>query len=263
MNVARAADEATTCPMGGPTPGYRVVRLDLPEGSDFLVIQPDGARTARPLSDSNNWHLTKGIYIVNAATLEIEAYRIESIGTAPRALVVGIDGTDVLRQGTVGPDGPFYHTASRPRASLPPGSYYAIGFGSDGGSTLPNDWWAGAVRVEGKHSCAPIGSAQVFDIDQTEFTGGTHVYAQGVGMADGIAHTYEPPAGTDLVVGLLDAGVQGPGEAELSFTAPSGTFGVEDEIAPFISGTGAHDFTASYQGAFPLILAAGVSINLP
>lgn len=261
--AARAGDESTKCSMAGPAPGYKAVKLHLPEGSSHLSLLVLGNHVSRAVSDRNVWHLAQGIVIVNAETLEIEAHRVESEGTSPRGVVLTADGTDVARQAVPGPDGPFYHTAGRPRAGLAPGTYYAIGFGSDGGTTQPSDWYSVAVVVEGKHSCSPIGSGTVFDIDQTEFTGGTQAYAQAAGSAEDIAHTYEAPTGTDLVVGLLDAGVQGPGEATLSYETPYSAGTVEDTIVPFLSTGGTHAFTASYQGLFPLILAAGVALDLP
>ncbi len=261
--VAQAADEITLCPMGGPTPGFKAIRFDLPEGSDFLGIEPHGIRQQRGLSNSDNWHLTEGIFIVNAATFELEAYRVESAGSSPRRVVVRSDGTTVVDQGTTAPDGPFYHNASRPRAGLPAGAYYAIGFGSDGGKTFPNEWWSVDVRIAGDHACTPIGTGTVFDIDQGRFQGGTHAYVGPVGTADGITHTEAMPAGTDIVVGLMDAAVQGGGEATIDYDMPLGDGTVEDEIVPFVSVGGEHRFDATYQGAFPMILVAGVAVNLP
>lgn len=263
------ADEVTVCPMGGPTPGYRAIRFNLPQGSDFLGLEPHGTRASRVISDNTNWHLASGVFIVNASTRQIEAYRVESVGSAPRAVVVRSDGADVVRQSTTGPDGPFYHTASKPRSGLAPGTYYAIGFGSDGGTTTPNEWWSYDVRVEGTHSCSSVGNGAVFDVDNTEFAGDTQVYAGAVGAAEGITYSMPQPSNVDFVVGLMDAAVQGSelgggeGGAELAFQMPSATGVVEDEIVPFASGAGTHDFEGSFQGAFPMLLIAGVAIDLP
>lgn len=267
--VGARADEVTVCPMGGPTPGYRAIKFTMPEGSAFLGLEPHGGRATRPLSDDTNWHLASGVFIVNAATREIEAYRVESTGTAPRALVVSSDGTDVVRQATTTPDGPFYHTALKPRSGLRAGTYYAIGFGSDGGTRTPNEWWSYDVRVSGKHACTSIGSGTVFDVDNTEFTGGTQIYAGGIGSAEDITYSMTQPENIDVVVGLMDAAVQGSevgggeGGAELSYAMPASTGSVEDEIVPFSSTAGAHQFTGEFQGAFPMLLVAGVALDLP
>lgn len=257
------ADEITVCPMGGPTPGFRVIKFDLPQGSDFLGIEPHGVRQQRGVSNDSNWHLAQGIFIVNANTRALEAYRVESAGSGPRRVVVRSEGTTFVDQPTTAPDGPFYHTASRPRSGLPAGSYYAIGFGSDGGSSLPNEWWSGDVRVSGKHSCTPIGSGRVFDIDHTEFQGDDVVYAHAVGSAEDLTYTQTHSATADIVVGLMDAAVQGPGEASLTYGMPSASGTIEDTIVPYVSIGGEHAFEADFEGIFPMILIAGVAIDLP
>ena len=252
---ARAA--ITTCSMGGPTPGYKAIRLDLPTGTDFVSIEPKGTRVSRVASDSSNWHLAQGIVIFNAQTLEVEAFRVEAQGSGARAVVLpGVGAVPVS-----GPDGPFYHTAYRPRAGLPAGTYYAVGFGSDGGPTLPNEWWAVDIRIGGAVSCASAGVGEVFDVDNTEFTGGTQAYAIAAGMAEGIE--YELTTSREVVVGFMDAGIQGPGEATLDYSMPGGLEGtIEDEIVPFVSQGGTHAFTGNYQGIYPVLLVAGVAVDL-
>ncbi len=269
VGAAARATEVTTCSMGGPTPGYRAMRFELPQGSSFLGLEPYGTRPFRPVSNNTNWHLASGVYIVNAATKAIEAYRVESTGSAPRAIVVGLEGGETTKVSTTTPDGPFYHTASKPRAGLAPGTYYAIGFGTDGGTATPNEWWSYDVRIEGEHKCTSIGDGVVFDVDNTEFTGGTQIFAGAVGSAEEIKHTMPLPDNIDLVVGLMDAAVQGSeigggeGGAELEYAMPSGDGVVEDAIIPFSSWSGAHDFEGSFQGAFPMLLVAGVALDLP
>jgi hypothetical protein len=249
--------------MGGPTPGYSVIRFDLPDGADFLGIEAGPGRPMRVADDGKNWHLAQGAFVVNAATFDLEAYRVISSGTVPRRTVVRAEGSTLLDEANVGPDGPFRHTASRPRAGLPPGSYYAIGFGSDGDPRFPNAPWYFDVRVSGRHACTPIGNAQIFDVDHTRFEGGTQIYSHGVGYAEGIGYTMDVPASTDIVVGLMDAAVQAAGEAELRYEMPGGSGDVDDEIEAFVSVAGEHRFEADFHGSFPLILVAGVAVDLP
>jgi hypothetical protein len=269
MATVAHSEEMTVCPMGGPTPGYRAIRFDLPQGSTFLGLEPHGSRATRVVSDDTNWHLASGVFIVNAQTLALEAYRIEASGTAPRALVVTADGTQLVRQPTTAPDGPFYHTAAYPRSGLPAGSYYAIGFGSDGGTTTPNEFWSYDVRIEGHHSCTSIGNGTIFDVDNTEFTGGTQVYAHGAGKAEGISYSMPQPGSVDVVVGLMDAAVQGSelagtgGEATLGFQTPLGSGLVDDSIQSFVSKAGPHEFEGNFEGVFPTLLVAGVALDLP
>lgn len=255
---ARAA-AITTCVFGGPTPGYSAARLELPEGTDFVSIEKHGGRPGR-FAGPESWHLAQGMLIIDAATLDIVSFRVESVGSAPRAVVVDVDGTRVARQEHPGPDGPFYHQAAHPRPGLAPGTYFLVGFGSDGGRAFPNDWWGADVRVGGSHRCTPVGTGEVFDFDQTHFDGGTHAYAGPVGHAEGITLSWETPR--QLVVGLMDAAVQAVGEAELDYSMPSASGTIEDEIEPFVSLGGRLDFEARYAGPYPLMLIAGVALDL-
>ena len=89
------AQAATDCGFGGPTPGWHAIRLDLPEGTSFLTLELGGRRAdnvARPASDDNNWHLAQGIFVVNVNTRELEAYRIDSQGMAPRKVMMPSKG---------------------------------------------------------------------------------------------------------------------------------------------------------------------------
>lgn len=259
---AHAADEITSCTMGGPTPGSKTIRFDLPEGTDFLSLEPRGTRPVRPVSDEKNWHLAEGIVIVNLDTHAIEAYRVESSGSAPRRVIVRADGTTVVDQGTTAPDGPFYHTSIRNRPGLPAGSYLAVGFGTDGSAAFPNEQWGAQVRLAGTHACTPYGAGATFEFDQSRFGGGTQVYLGPYGMARDIEHA-RTIAPADLVVGLMDAAVQGSGTARLAFETPAGSGVVEDAIVPFVSTEGTHRFTGSYDGIYPLLLVAGVALDLP
>lgn len=247
--------------MGSSTPGSSVIRFDLPEGTDFVSIEPKSKRPIR-VSDERNWHLAQGLVIVDAATYEVEAARVEVFGTTPRWAVVDAGGVEV-RQEAATPDGPFYHQYGASVPGLEPGTYYAVAFGTDGGASTPNEWWQYDLRLGGRHSCRPLTSGSVFDIDHTEFRGGSQLYVPAAGAADDIEHRFEPEAGTDLVVGLMDAAVQGPGEATLEYEMPLQAGEVEDEIVPFASVGGEHRFTASFEGAFPQILIAGTAVDLP
>lgn len=253
------AGPVTTCVFGGPTPGFSAARIELPQGTDFVSIEPHGGRPGR-VAGPESWHLAQGMLIVNAETLAIASFRIESIGSAPRAVVLDVDGQRIARQEHPGPDGPFYHQAAHPRPGLAAGTYYLIGFGSDGGRAFPNDWWGADVRLGGTHRCTPVGTGEVFDFDQTEFEGGTHAYAGAAGYADDISLSWETQRG--LVVGLMDAAVQGPGEAELDYDMPFESGTIDDEIEPFVSLGGSFDFEARYSGAYPMMLIAGVALDI-
>lgn len=252
------AQTVSTCSFGGPTPGHRVARVDLAERTDFLSIELLGGRTPRVAAEES-WHLVQGLYVLNAETLALEAFRIETIGVGPRRITVAADGAAIAAQPVPKPDGPFVHAAARPRAGLPAGSYYLIGFGSDGSPAFPNDWWGADVRIGGDHQCIATGSGDVFDYDHTQFSGGTQVYAQPAGIADEIALTFE--TARQVVVGVMDASVQLAGDAQLDYDMPSAAGIVNDEIQPFVSTGGTFRFEGRFTGLYPTLLVAGAAID--
>ena len=138
--------------------------------------------------------------------------------------------------------------------------YYIVGFGSDGSPQFPNDWWGADVRIGGQHRCTPVGRGEVFEYDNTDFEGGTQVYAHATGYAEEIE--LEHTTSRQLVVGLMDAGVQLAGEAELEYEMPSVSGVVEDEIIPFATVGGTSKFEASFSGLYPIILVTGVSLDI-
>ena len=69
----------TLCSMGGPTPGFKVMKLDLPQGSSYLGIELKAARTTRPVDDGASWHFARGIMVLDAALTPV-AYRLEHSG---------------------------------------------------------------------------------------------------------------------------------------------------------------------------------------
>src|SRR5687767_8575708 len=83
---AGAASE-TRCTFEGPVPGYRALRVELPQGSDFLVLELDGQRNPRPLNDETSWHLAEGIIVIDAATRAIVAHQVLNVGTSPPVVV--------------------------------------------------------------------------------------------------------------------------------------------------------------------------------
>jgi hypothetical protein len=260
---ARAAD--TDCAFGGPTPGWAAIKLTLPTGTPFLTLELGGARTARPVYEDQNWHLAEGVVVINAATNAIEAFRIESAGMAPRRAVVRNDGSAVVDQAIPAADVPYEHHTHRLRDGLPAGTYYVVAFGVDGGKALPNEWWRAGVQVGGQHPCTRIGSGTTFDIDHTDFTGGTQAYVPGAGYADAITHGFTIPQEQEMVVGLIDAQTQirAASTVELSYEMPSGTGSFSQDLIPFVSAPGPFAFEASFAGTYPVIAIAGVAIDLP
>jgi hypothetical protein len=236
--------------------------LDLPQGSDFLGIELRGTRATRPARDGSSWHLAQGILVIDAETLEIVAFRIISAGSDPRRVQVRADGTTYVDQAVTSPEAQLIHSEKKLVPDLPPGRYHVVAFGTDGGQALPNEWWSADLRVGGTHSCAARGSGQVFDYSHADFEGGTQVNAGPVGYADG--STFSFSSEHSLVIGLLDAGVQGDGEAALDYSMPNDVTGtLEDELEPFVSTGGPHDFTARFSGLYGMVAIAGVALDLP
>jgi hypothetical protein len=264
LAAAQPAFADTICSFGGPSPSFRAIRMDLPQGSTFLNIRLTAKRPTRPLGDRTNWHLTQGIAIIDATTHELVISRIASAGSSTRRVVVTANGTDVVRQDMPqGPDAPFVHSAYIPLPGLAAGSYYLIGFGSDGSKTFPNEWWGGEVGISGSHLCTPIGTGEVFDHDQSEFTGGTMVNAWGPGYADHAGLTMHTDR--SLVFGVMNATTQASsvGSMQLDYSQPGGQTGtVSNAIVPFVSSGGDFVFQASYAGAFPLVNIAYVALDL-
>ena len=260
-NPARAAD--TDCAFGGPTPGWQAIKLSLPAGTPFLTLELGGTRTVRPIYEDHNWHLAEGIIVINAATRAIEAFRIESAGMAPRRAVVRSEDTEVMAQAIPALDVPYEHHTHRLRDGLPPGEYYVVAFGVDGGPTLPNEWWRAGVQVAGQHPCTRIGTGATFDIDHTDFNGGgSQVYVPGAGVAQTITHSFSTERG--FVVGLMDSQTQikDASNAQLDYDFPTGSGTVAQDMVPFVSSAGEHRFEASFVGAYPVIAVAGVAIDL-
>lgn len=258
------ADQATTrCVFDGHVPGFRALRLDLPAGSDFLVLELNGQRDPRPLNDEEGWHLAEGIAVIDATNHEIVAHQVLYTGSAAPVVVADVDGQRV-RQGVAAPEGPWIHSARKARSDLPPGSYYVVAFGTGGPSGGAfGQWWGASIYVRGAHTCNTATAGETFDYDHTDFEGGTQVHVPGLGVAEDAQLEFETER--PLVFGLMDAAYQGQasGSVALDYDLPdsSGTLG--REIAPFVSSAGPHAFRAGYTGAYPLVGVAGVGLELP
>ena len=258
------ATTETRCTFEGPVPGYRALRVDLPQGSDFLVLELDGQRNPRAFNDDTSWHLAEGILVIDADTRAIVAHQVLNVGTSPPVVVAEAEGAPTVRQGAAGPDGPWVHSARKARADLPPGTYYVVAFGIGGptGGALAQRWGA-SLYVEGTHSCASAAAGEIFDYDHTDFSSGTQVHVPGAGYAENVRMAFDNDR--PLAVGLMDAGFQGEGAGSVAldydFPAADGQLG--RRIVPFVSQAGRHAFSASYQGVHPIVAVSGVTLNVP
>lgn len=263
--AADAEQDTTRCAFGGPVAGYRAMVLELPQGTDFLQLELTGQRSfPRALNSEDGWHLAEGIAVIDADTHEIMAHQVLYIGTAAPVVTAEVDGQQVARQPIQAGEGPWIHGSRNARPDLPPGNYYVVAFGTGGptGGAFAQDW-GGSIYLQGTHACHATAPGETFDFDHTQFSGGTQVYAAGVGIAEDVALTFD----TDrpLVFGLMEAGVQGggTGRVSLDYDMPSGAASLGRGIVPFVSSAGTHEFRASYQGVHPIVAVTGVALDLP
>jgi hypothetical protein len=262
--VPAQAAGTTRCVFGGSVSGYRALRIELPAGSDFLVLELHGRRNLRPITQESSWHLAEGLLVIDAASREIVAYQVLNAGTAPPVIVAEVDGGPRVREPVTAPEGPWIHSSRKLPPDLPPGTYDVVAFGTGGPSQGANaQTWGASIYLQGSHACASAVAGETFDYDHTHFAGGLQAYAAGVGVAEGISLTFE--TSRSLVVGLIDAGFQGADTGEVAVTydlaGQAGTLG--REIVPFVSAAGTHTFTARYRGVYPIVNVTGVALDLP
>lgn len=258
---ARAAETTTRCHFGGWTGTYRVMRLELPGGSESLNLIHTASRLSR-VSGPESWHLAVGAFVIDESTGELMAYRVENLGTNPRRVVAESGAERSVEAPLPGPDTPFAHSDLSSRVfGLPAGSYLIVAFGSDGSPTPPNDQWGGEVEVAGRHTCSILDTGELIDVNHTEFTGGTQVATPLGAVLDGASLTKD--VAHDLVVGFIDAGFQGGvGTATVTFEHPGGSELVDRDIVPFVVPGGTLRWTATLQGAGALasIVALGIDV---
>jgi len=213
-----------------------------------------------PAGDRSSWHLAEGVAVINASTGALVTWRVASYGSSPRRAVVESSGMQVARQEFTGPDAPFVHQVTAPVPSLAPGSYYLVGFGTDGDRRLPNPWWGAEVHLAENVPCTPVGSGETFDYDQTDFSGGTQVAAWGAGIAQDEHLSFH--LARHLVFGLMDVATQVAGSAKLDYEIP-GAKASATQITAFASTDGDYSFTANFAGIFPVTVIAGIALDIP
>ncbi len=258
VTPARAAASTVSCVVGGPTGTYRVLRLDVPQGSDVLNVELRGGRTVRPAGDSSSWHLAQGIFVLDSSN-HLVADRVSNQGSNPRRTVVGTGGTPATVS-TPGPDTPFVHTQLDKVAGLAPGSYTVVAFGSDGDDAAPNDQWGGEVQVAAGASCHIEGTGELLDVNHTDFRGGTQASTAAAGIVEGA--TLQRTIDHNLVVGFMDVATQVAGDASLDYQlGGSGSGVITDAIVPFAGLRGQYSFTAHVQGVAPLVSIVALGVD--
>jgi hypothetical protein len=266
VGVPAAADEApsTRCTFAGTAPGFRAMLVELTAPSDVLILQLHGQRRSRPLNDESGWHLAEGIAVIHADSRDLVAHQLRYSGTIAPSVVAEAGGHRVS-QGIVAPEGPWTHSSRDIPPRLAAGRYWVVAFGTGGPSTgALAQQWSASISLRGVHACHAHAAGETFDFDHRHFTGGTQVYAAGVGAAESstLGFSTERP----LVFGLMSARAQGSSvsTAELAFSLPAGTDGrVQGSLVPFVSTAGEHTFTTAYRGLHPIVAVTGAALELP
>lgn len=260
MLAVPGVGQASICQFGGLTPGSYAIKLDLPNGSDYMTLGIGGRRATQALNDNDSWHLAEGIIVFNATTLVPYAWWLYTDGsTVPRVVVHS--GNLQFERDILAPEtAQRLEYASIP-GGLPPGSYIAAAFGVGGGNGIlgPNEWRV-AVGVRGNHDCTNQASGELFDYDHTDFEG-TQVYAPGVGHGQTL--TLDVSMSRSFVVGLVSSATPlGTGESRLEYATPTGTGSSQGNIRPFVSRNGTYNFRLNYLGVRPVSKVAGFNFDI-
>lgn len=254
---AGAADRS--CLLAGFTNSFQAVKIELPGGSEFANIEVLATRPAQITGDRRSWHLAMGFAILDGSTLDLLASRIFNAGSATRRVVVDPGNGTAIQQEVSSPDISFNHVHQRPTNRLLPGTYYLVGFGTDGRQDQPNPWWGARFSFSSPVTCTSIGTGDTFDLDHSSMRG-FQASASIAGVGTDLDGSLSSPRA--LTFGLMDVTQVGATKARLDYTFPDTSGTVSNEIVPFVTGAGVYDFTASFAGLTPLIQISGVSLDL-
>lgn len=259
---ASSARASVHCTFTGLSPGYHVMPLNLPQGTNYLGLGIGGRLATSGVTQGDSWHLSQGIIIFDAATLALHAWWIEaSGGNIPRVVIQS--GNLRIDQPIPSPDGFNGDYIGVLPAGLPPGSYLAVTFGVGSGTgILGPTTYKTTLSVGGNHDCETNhGDGELFDYNQNDFSG-TQISTPFAGYGANLQ------LGLDLTrhfnVGLLFTG-RNPnvvGSSRLDYSTPSGAGTVSEDIKPFVSSGGTHRFTLNYTGLTPVTNIAGISFDL-
>jgi hypothetical protein len=245
--TASPRTSSPSCALGGPTPGARTIRLDLPHGSDGVSLR------LRPPSQTGR-RLVEGAFLLAARTHRLIAFVVAVNGARPERTIVRIGGRSVV-DASGGVVAPFGRGEAAIVPDLRKGSYDLVGFGS-GAAT---DWGA-ELDVDGPHTCAVVGSGRVFSRDASESSSGTTVDTTGVAVVDDAPMSLRTTR--PLVVGVMQATHEFAGHARLAYRTPTSHGTVTDDIAPLLSTAGTYHWTASARAAIPVLAVAGAAVSL-
>lgn len=259
-----SAAEVRPCTFAGPAGTASVLRVDLPKGSPSLALRvttPTRLVDTSPQSvaSSGGWHLATQIALLRAGTRALVASRAVQVGSSSRALVLETAGQRVSAAVPAVP-APFRHVGAVVPAYLSPGSYLLVAYGTDGSPALPNPSWSAEASFGAPVTCTPLRvGVTLLDRDQTAFTGDTQLAAYGAGTGAG-ATSWQTRS--RYVVGFVDAATQFAGDAQVLGSLPRGArVEVRNGVRSFASGGGTYRFSASWTGAFPVVLVCAATFT--
>jgi hypothetical protein len=264
LSVAPAR-AGTECIVGGTVSGsnnsYQVRQVSLPSQRGLIL---GVTLQYLPIStiDRSNWHLFGGIWILNASTLNTVAYAFYERDSAlgPPTVNVTINGQQYAKQQMTSTD-----LLLRPVAGawlvppLPAGSYYIVGFGTGTGT------WSGDAAIGGATLSCPLvtKSAQTVDLDPSDFSGGTHLLASGVGYGQGITASFTTATAQRTLMALFSQEPEPLPPAQTTVTNEYGSATYHQTFAEINSTAHSWTFTANYGGYSsdaPLIRALKITL---
>lgn len=241
------AHAVTECTISGEDASYQIRKITIDSyarGSNLLLdMDPHPAG----LVGEEDWHFFAGAWLLRGGTGDAYAYRFFAVGAqfGPPGLQLRFEDQDVVDQmvptaDTIvrGPQGKWAISHE-----VTPGVYYLVGFGVGDGS------WSATARIGGEDvPCEPINvEGRILDFDASDFSGGTHVMAPGVGHGKDLSLSYENPYPFSL--GGLFAHEPPPlPAARLTLTTEFGTGTYTQEIAEIRGVARDWDWTAEYTG---------------
>jgi hypothetical protein len=255
------------CIVGGTVSGsnnsYQVRQLSLTEERGLLSLPVTLQYLPISTIDRSNWYLFGGIWILNASTLNTVAYAFFERDSAlgPPTVIVTVNGQQYAKQQVTSTDLLLYPVAGawlRP-PTLPAGSYYIVGFGTGTGT------WSGDAFIGGTPVSCPLvtKSAQTVDLDPSDFSGGTHLLASGIGYGQGITASFTTATAQRTLMALFSQEPEPLPPAQTTVTNEYGSATYHQTFAEINSTAHSWSFTANYSGfssSGPLIRALKITL---
>lgn len=259
--AASPARAAFDCVVTGPAGSWQVRKIQN-DTERTMSLSMLLAYPAVTVTNDSNWHSFGGIWIIRPIDGGSYSFGFIDVDSTlgPPAVQVTFSGqgylsrpvpsTDIVRDAIQG--------AYKVNATLRPGTYYIVGFGTGYGT------WTGKLSLAGEAlACPEVAVAgKTLDYDPSDFSGGTHVLVPGFGHAQGIKLSFTNPH-SSLLGGLF--AYEPPPFPPASVTisneqGPSKT--IRQDIIALNSTARSWSFTANYTGTPTTVLIQGLQLDL-